>query len=62
MFYHQAAMALKTASAVAGERFEKSMDKPVEGCETAMGVLLMLWVHTNILPHLAGWSTPFFAL
>ena len=26
------------------------MDKP--GCETDMGMLLMLWVNANILPHL----------
>ena len=38
------------------------MDKPVEGCDADMGMLLMLCIAANILPHLAARSIPFFAL
>ena len=44
------------ASALSREKTERSMDKPVEGCDADMGMLLMLWA--NILPHLAAF--PFF--
>ena len=50
------------ALAVSREKVERSMDKPVEGCDASMGVLLMLWLGTNIMPHLAAWSIPFFVL
>ena len=40
---------VRTASAAAGESFER--DKLFEDCDTGMGMLLMLWFQANILLH-----------